>query len=50
MAFLSWQVVPAMLLKLLTDRDQAKAARVMEALMQMTRLDIQALQDASEGK
>ena len=47
---LSWQVVPAAVSKLLTDPDRAKAARAMEALMGMTKLDIQALQDAAEGK
>jgi predicted 3-demethylubiquinone-9 3-methyltransferase (glyoxalase superfamily) len=47
---LSWQVVPAVLPKLLADADRAKAARVMEAMMRMTRLDIQALQDAANGK
>jgi predicted 3-demethylubiquinone-9 3-methyltransferase (glyoxalase superfamily) len=47
---LSWQVVPAVLPKLLTDADRAKAARVMDALMRMTKMDIQALQDAAEGK
>jgi predicted 3-demethylubiquinone-9 3-methyltransferase (glyoxalase superfamily) len=47
---LSWQVVPAVLPKLLQDQDPAKAARVMEAMMGMTRLDIQALQDAADGK
>lgn len=47
---LSWQVVPAMLPKLLGDADRAKAARVMEAVMGMTKLDIQALQAAADGK
>ena len=46
---LSWQVVPAVLPKLLADPDRAKAARVMEAMMRMTRLDLQALQDAADG-
>ena len=46
---LSWQVVPAVLAKLLSDPDPAKAARVMEAMMRMTRLDIRALQDAADG-
>jgi len=46
---LSWQVVPAVLPKLLADADRAKAARVIEAMMRMTRLDIQALQDAADG-
>jgi predicted 3-demethylubiquinone-9 3-methyltransferase (glyoxalase superfamily) len=44
---LSWQVVPSVLPELLADEDRAKASRVMEAMMGMTRLDIQALQDAA---
>jgi predicted 3-demethylubiquinone-9 3-methyltransferase (glyoxalase superfamily) len=47
---LSWQVVPSVLPELLSGRDRAKAGRVMEALMRMTKLDIQALQDAAAGK
>lgn len=47
---LSWQVVPAVLYKLLGDADRGKTARVMEAMMQMTKLDIRALQDAADGK
>src|SRR4051794_26045922 len=41
---LSWQVVPAVLPKLLANPDRAKAARVMEAMMGMTRIDIGALE------
>src|SRR4051812_36906293 len=44
---LSWQVVPAMLPKLLGDPDRAKAARAMQAMMRMGRIDIQAIQDAA---
>lgn len=47
---LSWQVVPSVLPKLLGDPDRAKSARVLNALMGMTRLDIQALRDAADGK
>jgi len=47
---LSWQVVPAVLTKLMSDADPARAARAMGAMMQMTKLDIQALQDAAAGK
>jgi predicted 3-demethylubiquinone-9 3-methyltransferase (glyoxalase superfamily) len=43
----SWQVVPAMLPKLL--QDPAKAGRVMQALMGMTKLDIRALEAAAIG-
>jgi predicted 3-demethylubiquinone-9 3-methyltransferase (glyoxalase superfamily) len=46
----SWQVVPAVLPKLLASPDRGKAARVMDAMMRMTKLDIQALQDAADGK
>ena len=44
----SWQVVPAVLPKLLGSPDPAKAARVMQAMMKMTKLDIQKLQDAAD--
>ena len=47
---LSWQVVPDVLPKLLADPDRAKAGRVMEAMMGMTKLDIQALQAAADAK
>lgn len=47
---LSWQVVPAVLPKLLGGTDRAQAGRVMEAMMRMTKLDIQALQNAANGK
>lgn len=44
---LSWQVVPNAVTKLLTDPDRAKAGRVMQALMGMTRIHIQSLLDAA---
>lgn len=44
---LSWQIVPAILPKLLTDPDQAKAGRVMAAMMQMSKIDIAALEAAA---
>src|SRR5947209_6124640 len=47
---LSWQVVPDALPKLLGNPDRAKAARVMKAMMTMTKLDIAALQAAADGK
>ncbi len=47
---LSWQVVPTVLPGLLADADRAKAGRVMNAMMGMTKLDIQALCDAAEAK
>jgi len=45
----SWQIVPAVLPKLLRDPDPAKAQRVMQAMMQMVKLDIAALERAAAG-
>jgi predicted 3-demethylubiquinone-9 3-methyltransferase (glyoxalase superfamily) len=45
---LSWQIVPSILGKLLADRDPAKAKRVMEAMLQMHKLDIAKLKQAYE--
>ena len=42
----SWQIVPEVLPKMLNDKDRDKSKRVMEAMMQMVRLDIDALQQA----
>ena len=46
----SWQVVPTILAELMSDKDAAKTQRVMQALMKMTKLDIQKLKQAYEGK
>src|SRR6267154_2640879 len=46
---LSWQLVPPVLSKLLNDKDQAKAGRVMQAMLKMRKLDINALQKAYDG-
>ena len=46
---LSWQVVPANMGELMADKDQEKKDRMMAALMQMKKLDINALQQAYEG-
>lgn len=43
---LSWQVVPRSLSQLLGDKDPAKAGRVMQALMQMDKLNLPALEAA----
>jgi predicted 3-demethylubiquinone-9 3-methyltransferase (glyoxalase superfamily) len=45
----SWQIVPSVLPKMLADRDQAKAQRVMTAMMGMVKLDIAGLQRAYDG-
>jgi predicted 3-demethylubiquinone-9 3-methyltransferase (glyoxalase superfamily) len=46
---LSWQVVPTILGQLLQDRDPAKSRRVMEAMLQMDKLDIRKLKQAHAG-
>lgn len=43
---LSWQVVPAVLAKMLGDKDRAKANRVMKAMLQMKKIEITGLQQA----
>jgi predicted 3-demethylubiquinone-9 3-methyltransferase (glyoxalase superfamily) len=46
---LSWQVVPAMLPKLLASSDKEKAGRTMNAMLKMKKLDIETLHQAYEG-
>jgi predicted 3-demethylubiquinone-9 3-methyltransferase (glyoxalase superfamily) len=46
---LSWQIVPAVLSKLLAGGDPSRARRVMDALMKMTKLDIRALEAAADA-
>ena len=46
---LSWQIVPEILGELMTDKDSEKSGRVMQALMKMNKIDIQALQRAYDG-
>ena len=43
----SWQIVPAALPRLLGNPDRAKANRVMQAMLQMKKLDIAALEQAA---
>jgi predicted 3-demethylubiquinone-9 3-methyltransferase (glyoxalase superfamily) len=44
---LSWQVVPKTLLELLNDPDREKAQRVMAAMLQMRKLEIEPLRAAA---
>ena len=46
---LSWQIIPSALPELMSDPDPEKSRRVMEAMMQMTKIDIAKLQQAYEG-
>jgi predicted 3-demethylubiquinone-9 3-methyltransferase (glyoxalase superfamily) len=45
---LSWQVTPKVLGQMLQDKDAAKAGRVMNAMLQMKKIDIAKLQQAYE--
>jgi predicted 3-demethylubiquinone-9 3-methyltransferase (glyoxalase superfamily) len=47
---LSWQVVPTILGELMRDKDPAKRERVMKAMLQMVKLDVDGLKRAAEGK
>jgi predicted 3-demethylubiquinone-9 3-methyltransferase (glyoxalase superfamily) len=46
----SWQIVPAALLKYLGGPDRAGAQRAMQAMLQMNKLEIAGLKNAYEGK
>ena len=46
----SWQIVPTVLLELISDTDTEKAARVMQAMMKMTKIDIKRLERAAANK
>lgn len=43
----SWQVVPTILGELLSDPDPEKSRRVMKAMLQMKKIDVEALQRAA---
>lgn len=47
---LSWQIIPSILGEMLQDEDDAKSDRVMQAMLQMGKLDINALTQAYEGR
>ncbi len=46
---LSWQINPSILGKMLGDKDAGKAARVMQAMLKMRKIDIAELKRAYEG-
>ncbi len=47
---LSWQIVPTILGELMQDKDPEKSGRVMKAMLQMTKIDIEGLKRAYEGR
>jgi predicted 3-demethylubiquinone-9 3-methyltransferase (glyoxalase superfamily) len=46
----SWQVIPNVLPALLGDPDPERAGRAMKAMLSMSKIDIQSLRDAHEGR
>jgi predicted 3-demethylubiquinone-9 3-methyltransferase (glyoxalase superfamily) len=46
----SWQIIPTVLGQLLGDKDPQRAKRAMQAMLQMTKIDIEKLQQATEAK
>jgi predicted 3-demethylubiquinone-9 3-methyltransferase (glyoxalase superfamily) len=45
----SWQVIPSVLGDMLQDEDEDKSGRVMQAMLQMSKIDIAELKRAYEG-
>lgn len=47
---LSWQIVPNAYYRLVTDPDPQRAKRTIDAMLQMSKLDIAALEAAADGR
>ncbi len=45
----SWQVVPRVLAKYIADKDPLRRERVMQAMLKMTKLEVEPLKRAYEG-
>ena len=46
---ISWQVIPELLMQLMSDSNREKANKVMNAMLQMKKIDCQKLQNAYDG-
>jgi predicted 3-demethylubiquinone-9 3-methyltransferase (glyoxalase superfamily) len=46
---LSWQIIPDRLMELLSDPDPARAQRATQAMLQMQKIDVAALEAAAAG-
>lgn len=47
---LSWQIVPRRLTELLADKNPARAARAMQAMLQMRKIDIAKIEEAANAE
>jgi len=46
---LSWQIIPAALMSMLSDPDPERAGRATQAMLRMRKIDVGALQAACDG-
>ena len=46
----SWQIIPTALMQLMSDKDPEKSKRVMQAMLQMDKIDINRLKQAYEAR
>jgi predicted 3-demethylubiquinone-9 3-methyltransferase (glyoxalase superfamily) len=46
---LSWQIIPTEMMTMFGDKDQAKAGRAMQAMLQMQKIDLAGLRKAFAG-
>ena len=46
---LSWQIIPDRLTELLSDPDPGRAQRATQAMLQMQKIDVAALEAAADG-
>jgi predicted 3-demethylubiquinone-9 3-methyltransferase (glyoxalase superfamily) len=47
---LSWQIIPSALLEMMSDEDPEKSKRVMQAMLQMTKIDVEGLKQAYDRR
>src|SRR5215472_265657 len=46
---LSWQIIPVALMRLMSDPDKQKAGRVMKAMLEMDKIDVEKLEKAAQA-
>ena len=46
---MSWQVVPKVLPELMNGPDRNRAKRAMDAMLKMTKLDVEKIREAADG-
>ena len=46
---LSWQIIPEALMQLMSDPDPVRAGAAVQAMLKMTKIDIQGLRDAADA-